>query len=215
MYQPLADALRPLSLDDVCGQEHILGENGLLRRIVESGNIPNMIFYGPSGTGLLLCGRTPKPLLYGGTGGDSLSRRMPEYLPDRGEAGTANVPGFAGLAEGMARVAELGAERIGAQEADLACQAGELLKERGFQIFSGPEQAGVVSFRGEGDCEELGAELTRRGIALRAGLHCAPLAHESAGTLDTGTVRLSFGWHNTRQDLAALAAATEDFQPAG
>ncbi len=51
MYQPLADALRPLSLDDVCGQEHILGENGLLRRIVESGNIPNMIFYGPSGTG--------------------------------------------------------------------------------------------------------------------------------------------------------------------
>ncbi|MBQ1264365.1 MAG: replication-associated recombination protein A, partial [Oscillospiraceae bacterium] len=51
MYQPLADALRPQSLDDVCGQEHILGENGLLRRIVESGNIPNMIFYGPSGTG--------------------------------------------------------------------------------------------------------------------------------------------------------------------
>ena len=51
MYQPLADALRPQNLDDVCGQEHILGENGLLRRIVESGNIPNMIFYGPSGTG--------------------------------------------------------------------------------------------------------------------------------------------------------------------
>ena len=51
MYQPLADFLRPQTLDDVCGQEHILGPNGLLRRIVESGNIPNMIFYGPSGTG--------------------------------------------------------------------------------------------------------------------------------------------------------------------
>ncbi|MCQ2420065.1 MAG: replication-associated recombination protein A [Clostridia bacterium] len=51
MYQPLADILRPQTLDDVCGQEHILGTNGLLRRIVESGNIPNMIFYGPSGTG--------------------------------------------------------------------------------------------------------------------------------------------------------------------
>ena len=51
MYQPLADALRPQTLDDVCGQSHILGENGLLRRIVESGNVPNMIFYGPSGTG--------------------------------------------------------------------------------------------------------------------------------------------------------------------
>ena len=51
MYQPLADALRPQSLDDVCGQSHILGENGLLRRIIDSGKIPNMIFYGPSGTG--------------------------------------------------------------------------------------------------------------------------------------------------------------------
>lgn len=51
MYRPLADVLRPQSLDEVCGQEHILGKGGLLRRIVESGNIPNMIFYGPSGVG--------------------------------------------------------------------------------------------------------------------------------------------------------------------
>ena len=51
MYQPLADALRPQSLDDVCGQSHILGENGLLRRIIDSGKIPNMIFYGKPGGG--------------------------------------------------------------------------------------------------------------------------------------------------------------------
>lgn len=51
MYKPLADEIRPHSLDDVVGQKHILGERGLLRRIVESGSIPNMIFYGPSGTG--------------------------------------------------------------------------------------------------------------------------------------------------------------------
>ena len=51
MYRPLADALRPTSLDDVVGQKHILGEGGMLRRIVESGQIPNMVFYGPSGTG--------------------------------------------------------------------------------------------------------------------------------------------------------------------
>ncbi len=51
MYQPLADLLRPTSLEDVCGQSHILGENGLLRRIIDSGSVPNMIFYGPSGTG--------------------------------------------------------------------------------------------------------------------------------------------------------------------
>ncbi|MBR6312402.1 MAG: AAA family ATPase, partial [Oscillospiraceae bacterium] len=51
MIRPLADELRPQSLDDVVGQKHILGENGMLRRIIESGNVPNLIFYGPSGTG--------------------------------------------------------------------------------------------------------------------------------------------------------------------
>ncbi len=51
MYQPLADLLRPSNLDEVYGQEHILGKDGILRRLVESGNVPNMVFYGPSGTG--------------------------------------------------------------------------------------------------------------------------------------------------------------------
>ena len=51
MYRPLADEIRPKSLDDVVGQEHILGKNGMLRRIIESGQIPNLIFYGPSGVG--------------------------------------------------------------------------------------------------------------------------------------------------------------------
>jgi len=51
MYQPLADVLRPTTLDEVCGQEHILGEGAILRRLIDSGKIPNMIFYGPSGTG--------------------------------------------------------------------------------------------------------------------------------------------------------------------
>ena len=51
MYQPLADLLRPTTLDEVYGQEHILGKNAVLRRLIESGHVPNMIFYGPSGTG--------------------------------------------------------------------------------------------------------------------------------------------------------------------
>ena len=51
MYQPLADRIRPQSLDEVLGQSHILGRDGLLRRVIESGKIPNMVFYGPSGTG--------------------------------------------------------------------------------------------------------------------------------------------------------------------
>ena len=51
MYQPLADRLRPNTIDEVVGQRHILGEQGVLRRIIQGGNIPNLIFYGPSGTG--------------------------------------------------------------------------------------------------------------------------------------------------------------------
>ena len=51
MYQPLADKIRPKTLDDVVGQQHLLGKNGLLRRVIESGSIPNLIFYGPSGVG--------------------------------------------------------------------------------------------------------------------------------------------------------------------
>ena len=67
MYQPLADKLRPQTLDDVVGQRHLLGPNGLLRRVIESGNIPNLIFYGPSGTGKttvanIIARRTNRPL---------------------------------------------------------------------------------------------------------------------------------------------------------
>ena len=51
MYQPLADLLRPQTLDEVYGQEHILGQGAILRRLIDSGNIPNLVFYGPSGTG--------------------------------------------------------------------------------------------------------------------------------------------------------------------
>ena len=75
---------------------------------------------GPMGTGLLLCGRLPKPLLMGGTGSESQRQTMPDFLPDRAEAGTANVPGFAGLAEGLRLVREEGEGNIGRREDALA-----------------------------------------------------------------------------------------------
>ena len=62
------------------------------------------------------------------------------------------------------------------------------------RVFLGANQAGTVSFVPPYDCEEAAAYLAKQGIAVRAGLHCAPLAHESAGTLNTGTVRVSFGY---------------------
>lgn len=159
---------------------------------------------GPMGTGMLLCGRKPAALLQGGTGSDSIVQKMPEYLPDRGEPGTVNVPGIAGLGAGIRLVAEEGPERIGTKEAALAAWAGRMLEEKGFEVFRGPNQGGTLSFRTGADCEDTAQLLARQEVAVRAGLHCAPLAHRSAGTLETGTVRLSFGFHNEEKDLAAL-----------
>ena len=148
---------------------------------------------GPMGTGLLLC-RTPgKPLYYGGTGSHSEDQNMPWFLPERLEAGTPNVPGIAGLSAGLHMIRELGPEKIGEREKKQAALAGEGLQKLGFRTFRGPHQAGTVSFVPRGDCEEMAALLSRENIAVRAGLHCAPRAHESAGTLQTGTVRVSFG----------------------
>ena len=160
---------------------------------------------GPMGTGLLLCGRLPRPFLMGGTGSESESQRMPDFLPDRAEAGTANVPGFAGLTAGIRLILETGAESIGQREAALAAYTARELGKLGYQVFAGPHQLGTVSFRGEEDCQTLCDRLP--DIALRAGLHCAPLAHKSAGTIETGTLRASFGWDSTRADAEKLLRA--------
>lgn len=148
---------------------------------------------GPQGTGILLCGQNPKPLLYGGTGSLSADPKMPDFLPDRGEAGTLNVPGIAGLKAGLRYLQQVGIHKIFAREKAEAdrCVAG--LQTLGYRVFSGPHRSGTVSFVPKVDCETFAEEMGKAQIALRAGLHCAPLAHESAGTLDTGTVRISFG----------------------
>lgn len=148
---------------------------------------------GPQGTGLLLCARQPDTLLMGGTGSDSVSQTMPEQLPERLEAGTLNVPGIAGLEAGLSYLEKTGIHRIARREQTQVRRCARELKKLGVAVFSGPSQAGTVSFIPSGDCEEFAEALAQRGIAVRAGLHCAPLAHESAGTLATGTVRVSFG----------------------
>lgn len=148
---------------------------------------------GPQGTGLLLCGRSPDPLLFGGTGSQSELLTMPEELPDRAEAGTLNVPGIAGLAAGLALVRNRGISIAAKAEREAALVAINGLKNMGIPVFSGENQGGTFSFLPPGDCEETGHRLWKMGIAVRAGLHCAPLAHRSAGTLKTGTVRVSFG----------------------
>lgn len=165
---------------------------------------------GPQGTGILLCGRQPKPLLYGGTGNLSLQQTMPEELPERMEAGTVNVPGIAGLGAGIEWVRKNGVEEICRRERKEAQRCAAALQAMGLRVFRGANQTGVVSFVPDGDCEDYAEAMAQRGIALRAGLHCAPLAHESAGTLESGTVRVSFG-HTAcgAQSKAFLTAARE------
>ena len=162
---------------------------------------------GPQGTGLLLCGERGEPLLSGGSGSDSLLQAMPEYLPDRLEAGTHNVPGIAGLNAGMAYVRERGVSAIFGEEYALLQHAAQRLSGcAGVELFTGPAgtQSGVLSLRLSGcDADEASLRLSEQGICLRSGLHCAPLAHKSAGTLDTGTLRMSFSPFTSREEVDA------------
>lgn len=162
--------------------------------------------YGPQGTGLLLCNAPARPIMAGGTGSESKLQDMPEFLPDRLEAGTHNIPGIAGLLEGIRFVRRNGEKRILAHELMHIRALAEDLKKLGeIEVFDSPDlkaQAGVLSFRwSKWDCEELAEALGRRSIAVRAGLHCAPLAHQSAGTLESGTVRVSVSAFTTREDI--------------
>lgn len=168
---------------------------------------------GPQGTGVLLCARDVSPILSGGTGSDSINIAMPDFLPDRAEAGTHNVAGIAGLAEGLKYVMHLTPKRIGAYEKKLCRQmAGHLSNVPGLEVFSTENgtQAGVLSVRHESISSELLCErLGKMGIAARCGLHCAPLAHKSAGTLESGTLRLSFSPFITQTQVQKAGRALQ------
>ena len=166
---------------------------------------------GPQGTGILLCAQAGTPLLRGGTGSESKNQDMPDFLPDRLEAGTHNVTGIAGLYEGIKYVKEKNPERIGANERALTYRMAERLGWlNGIQAFYGPDQAGVLSVRHESiDCETICSRLGEMGIAVRGGLHCAPTAHETAGTISTGTVRFSFSPFTTPRQIDAACRAME------
>lgn len=165
---------------------------------------------GPQGTGLLLCGRVPKPLLSGGTGSESKQMRMPELLPDIAEAGTHNIPGIAGLKAGIDYVRSVGVERIADHEhrmlEQFANHVGDIDGLETFHVSDASIQGGVVSVRHHDiDCEILCEALGRAGIAVRGGMHCAPCAHETVGTYESGTVRFSFSPFHTDRDILSAA----------
>ena len=166
---------------------------------------------GPQGTGVLLCGKTDvKPLLEGGTGSASERMDMPEYLPDRLEAGTHNMPGIAGLLAGVRWICKKTPSVVLDHEKMLLRRFLDELEDcpeiRLYRSKRPEWQSGVLSLQMENaDCEEVAQRLANNGIAVRAGLHCAPLAHQTAGTLKRGTVRFSFSPFNTLNESGVAA----------
>ena len=161
--------------------------------------------YGPQGTGLLLCGDgyLPDPLLQGGTGSLSRLPDMPDFLPDRLEAGTQNIHGAAGLLEGLRFVSSYPPGRIAHYEGKLIAMLADGLEKTGkFRVFRCAGDQSVLSVVPENRTpEELASWLAERGIATRAGLHCAPLAHLSAGTDLSGTLRFSVSAFNREDEI--------------
>jgi cysteine desulfurase family protein len=170
---------------------------------------------GPTGTGALYVGSRAEVRAWreGGTGGDSSSETQPREFPYFLEGGTPNVLGVAGLAEGIKYIEERGMDRIHAHEVELTERLWRRLDEiGGYEVFGHRDPArrvGTLSFRSEAlPAAELGGILDQAfDVAIRPGLHCAPYIHRSLGTFPDGTVRVSPGPFNTREDVDHLARA--------
>lgn len=168
---------------------------------------------GPHGTGLLAMRESvdPEPLLVGGTGSSSESVLQPTLLPDRYESGTLNLPGIAGLLAGLRFILQHRAE-IAQYEHVLNERLRLHLQEIPGLTVLGDDRAprvGITSVvPAHGDSGALGDALDASGVAVRAGLHCAPAIHAWLGTLETGAARFSVGPFNTEQDVDDAAALT-------
>lgn len=164
---------------------------------------------GPQGTGGLYIrdGIDIEEIFQGGTGSTSDSLDQPEIKPDKYESGTSNAPGIIGLGEGVRYVLNRGIDNIRQYKKDLTKYFIENLKEiEGVNIY-GPldinKQAAVVSLNVRDiSSSEIAYILDDQyNIAVRSGMHCAPLAHKTIGSFQQGTVRFSFGIFNTYDEI--------------
>jgi len=172
---------------------------------------------GPSGIGALLLSpefaRGLTPIVSGGTGSASDSERQPDYMPDRLESGTPNLPGIYGLHAAVEFILETGVEALRRREEALTEQFLAGLRDIPGIRLAGPwtleNRAGVISVDFlEQDNAEAAFRLEQQyGILTRCGLHCAPAAHRTLGTFPQGTVRFSPGWYTTPEEVAAAVAA--------
>lgn len=170
--------------------------------------------YGPMGTGLLIF-KDPTDklatLIEGGTGTQSRSLFQPDDPPERYESGTLNVPGIIGLHAGINFVSSHGVEKIYKSEMNkISSLYTQLSKINGVTLYTPPPQPPwylpVLSFNINGiESETVGEHLAKSGIAVRCGLHCAPLAHEKMQT-GSGTVRVSPSIFTRQSEIDTLAA---------
>jgi cysteine desulfurase/selenocysteine lyase len=190
---------------------------------VEEMNIDFLAFSGHKGlmgiqgTGGLFIrkGCDPAPLAFGGTGSNSESDEQPMFLPDRYESGTHNGPGIAALDAGTAFIGQMGIPAIMRHGADLVRYLFDRLDTMPRVVSYGPKNPDAmlptVSVTIDGLDNGLVAQRLNDefDIAVRVGLHCAPMAHRTIGTFPAGTIRISPGMFTTQEDIAALAAALE------
>ncbi len=173
---------------------------------------------GPLGTGLLYVGpgleRELVPLRFGGTGSQSESDEQPETMPDRYESGNHNAPGIVGLEAALEHVAATDSAQLRESERPLTARLIEELRAiRGVTVHVPGElkhQLDVVSISAEGFEPQVFASLLDQefGVQTRAGLHCAPRAHDWLGTLARGgTIRFSLGHATTLDEILAAAEA--------
>ncbi|MEA4846794.1 MAG: aminotransferase class V-fold PLP-dependent enzyme [Clostridiaceae bacterium] len=172
---------------------------------------------GPQGTGGLYIKRGLEltPLQEGGTGSKSESLYQPDIMPDRFESGTHNTPGIAGLCAGLRFIKSKGIHNIKAHEQELVSYFLDGLAEiKDVKVYGTKDinrHAPVVSINiGDIGSSEISYILDQTfDIATRSGLHCAPMAHKTIGTLEQGTVRFSFSYFNTKEQIDTTLNAIE------
>ncbi|HEX3028661.1 MAG TPA: aminotransferase class V-fold PLP-dependent enzyme, partial [Clostridia bacterium] len=164
---------------------------------------------GPQGTGGLYIreGIDIRPLIQGGTGSDSQNVYQPEYLPDMFESGTLNTPGIIGLKAGVDFITFLGRNEIRTYKHMLIERLDDGLREIGgitfYHFREMSKNSGIIAINLENrSSTEVSSILNNKyGIAVRSGLHCSPIAHETMGTLESGIIRLSPGCFTTLEEV--------------
>ena len=170
--------------------------------------------YGPTGISGFVMNPEIKlpPILYGGTGIESANQDMPEGLPERYEMGTVNISGIAGLNAALKWNLEIGMQKLAAAEKLHRNRLLSILQDyrwiRPIGIYPDNEYVGIVSCVIEGvSSDSAGSIFSERGIAVRTGLQCAPLAHRFMRTFPAGTIRFSVGYFTSDADYGELETA--------